>query len=152
MTLKKVLEFMVENIPTIAFCLSRRFKLVIKHSLIIIVIPVIVVLQGCFPDFYEEKVIKEIRQEKVSLKWVEVIGILDQDFPDYVTIQVGKRKQKDTICFSHNIAEVKMQSDTITIAFYGPPTRYDELIAIPQKMGGFNIKIDTLDVPTKTDN
>ncbi len=99
--------------------------------------------QSCFPSFApKENIKKEIRQETVLLKWIDIIGTLDQDYPDYITIQIGK--QKDTICQSHNIANLRVvQGNTIIIEFYGPPQKYNELITIPEEMLGYKIEIDT---------
>ncbi len=109
---------------------------------IVRIIPLVIILQSCFPSFApKEEIKKEIQQEDVSLKWIDVIGTLDQDFPDYVSIQKGK--QKDTICQSHNIVDLKMKEDIIIIGFYGTPESYTEPIHIPKEMLGYKIEIDT---------
>lgn len=99
-------------------------------------------LQSCFPSFAPKKEIKkEIQQEDVLLKWIGVIGILDQDFPDYITIQKGR--QKDTLCESHNVADLKFENNQIMIGFYGSPQRYMKPIEIPNNVMGYEILIDT---------
>lgn len=106
------------------------------------IIPLIMILQSCFPSFTPKMEIKkEIQQENILLKWVDVVGILDQDFPDYITIQKGK--QEDTLCESHNVADLKFENNQITIGFYGSPQRYTKPIEIPDSIMGYEILIDT---------
>lgn len=100
------------------------------------------ILNSCFPSFApKEETIKEIQQGDILLRWIDVVGTLDQDFPDYISIQ--KNEQTDTICKSHNIADLKMKEGTIVIEFYGTPERYAEPIAIPKEVLGYKIDIDT---------
>ena len=112
---------------------------IVKLAKLLIIITIM--LQSCFPKFYEEKIIKEIRQNNVSVKWVEVIGILDQNFPDYISIY-QKNIMDTIICKSHNIADLQMKNDTIIIDFYGTPILYDSIVAIPKEI--FNFKIISL--------
>lgn len=93
------------------------------------------------PNFHSLDLKKKIEQDDLIIKWVDVIGVLDQDFPDYISIQKGE--QKDTICQSHNIADLRMREDTIIIGFYGTPESYTEPITIPKEMLGYKIEIDT---------
>ena len=96
----------------------------------------------CLPSFTPKELVrKEIKQGEVSLKWIDLIGILDQDFPDYITIQTGK--QIDTICQSHNIADIRIEKDSVVIQFYGSPKKYNDLISIPDNVLGHIIVIDT---------
>lgn len=100
------------------------------------------ILNGCFPSFLpKEEIKKEIHQQDVSLKWIDVIGTLDQDFPDYILVQRGE--ETDTICHSHNIADLLLRKDTITIGFYGTSKLYGEPVAIPEGILHFTIEIDT---------
>jgi hypothetical protein len=102
----------------------------------------LIVMQSCFPNFDpKEETVKEIQQESISLKWVNVIGIIDQDFPDYILMKKGSKS--DTICISHNIADLKMIDCDILIGFYGMPIKYSEPISIPKDIFGYNIIIDT---------
>lgn len=116
---------------------------------IIKLIPVIAVLQSCIPSFAPEEVLnKEIKQGSISVKWVDLIGIMDQDYPDLITIQAKKRT--DTICRAHNITNIAfVQSDTILVVFSGIPIKYGKPIAIPDSKFGYKIKIDTTGVPSK---
>jgi hypothetical protein len=112
------------------------------------ILPIIIMLQSCFPSFApKEEVKKEIQQENVLLKWIDVIGTLDQDFPDYISIQKGE--EKETICKSHNIASLRMEDDTIIVGFFGTPKRYSKPITIPKEILGYNIEIDTSFVKIK---
>ena len=86
---------------------------------IIKIILLILILQSCFPRFHSFEIKKEIKHEDVVIQWIEVVGILDQNFPDIITIR--KKKQIDTICRSHNIADINMIGNTITIGFFGTP-------------------------------
>jgi len=109
---------------------------------IIRILLLIVILQSCFPIFRPEvRVKKEIKQGEVIIKWVEVIGILDQNFPDIITIQ--KNKQIDTICKSHNIADVNIIVNTIKMGFFGTPEIWYEPITLPMEIMGYKIEIDT---------
>ena len=102
----------------------------------------IVMLYGCFPSFAPEVMVKrEIRKDDVTVRWIGLKGILDQDFPDYISIQKGELI--DTVCQSHNIANLLLIRDTIRIAFYGNPEQYYEPITIPEMVLGYTIIIDT---------
>lgn len=104
-------------------------------------IPIVFLFLSCFPSFVTEETKKEIKQDALLLKWIDVIGILDQNYPNYITIQVGE--QKDTICRAHNIANLETQGEVIIIDFFGTPKRYNEPITIPEEMLGYKIEIDT---------
>ena len=104
------------------------------------IIFLMMILQSCFLA-PQESVKREIRQGDIFLKWVEIIGILDQNYPDYILIQKGK--QADTICRSHNIADLRIREDVIIVGFYGTPENYSESIIVPEKILGCKIEIDT---------
>ncbi len=96
----------------------------IKKNVLFIVI---CLLQSCFPSFGPTK---ETKQEfnynnSVKIEWYKLIGILDQEFPDYIIASQDKRI--DTICISTNIANLKLINDTIYIGFYGQPKRFQEM-------------------------
>jgi hypothetical protein len=96
------------------------------------------------PDFYSVNLKKKISQNDAVIKWMKVEGILDQDFPDYITIQKGKKI--DTICKAHNIADIKLNKDSnylLIIGFYGHPESYGKAIVIPKKILNYEIEIDT---------
>ena len=116
---------------------------------IIRLIPVIAVLQSCFPSFAPKAVVnKEIQQGSISVKWVDLIGIMDQDYPDLITIRANK--QTDTICSAHNITDIAFaQCDTILVIFSGTPLKYGKPIYIPNSKFGYRIIIDTTGVPSK---
>jgi hypothetical protein len=102
----------------------------------------IVMLQSCFPSFAPAEVIKkELKQGYISLKWIDVIGTLDQNFPDYISIQKGK--QIEILCSSHNIADLRINKNTITIGFYGIPKKHTKPILVPKDVLEYEIKIDT---------
>ena len=42
---------------------------------------VTMIIYSCFPSFEPKtKIIKEIKQENSTIKWIDVVGTLDQDF------------------------------------------------------------------------
>lgn len=101
-----------------------------------------IMLQSCFPSFApKEKIKKEIDNGDILLKWVDVVGTLDQDFPDYIYIRKGEKS--DTICHSHNIADLKVKESVIIIGFYGVPKNYSNPIKIPEETLGHKVEIDT---------
>jgi hypothetical protein len=100
--------------------------------------------QCCVPSFAPEvNAIKKINYENTIVQWNKLIGILDQNFPDYVIIEKGDQ-QIDTICSSHNIADVKiLNSHEILLGFYGRPKKYNKIINIPKEIMEYKIIIDT---------
>ena len=66
---------------------------------------VIGLLVGCFPSFEPKNVLKkEIQEGDIKVKWISLVGILDQDFPDYILLK--KSKSIDTIIKAHNIKDI----------------------------------------------
>jgi hypothetical protein len=99
------------------------------------------------PKFHSINLKKEIKQNTTVIKWIGVTGILDQDFPDYITIRKGNLT--DTICEAHNIADLIIDTNQIIIGFYGSPRRYSRIIQIPEYILGYTIEVDTLYTTTK---
>ena len=97
-----------------------------------------------FPSFRPEvTVFKSIEFKKVLFEWHKARGIMDQNYPDYIS--ATNNKHLDTICKSTNIAELKkVGKDSILIGFYGIPKWEDDVIEIPVKYMYFNIIVDTL--------
>jgi hypothetical protein len=93
------------------------------------------------PNFYSTNLKKEIKQNRTVIIWTSVTGILDQNFPDYIIIR--KDNLIDTICKSHNIADLQMKNDTIIIGFHGTPKIYNRYIIIPDEIYNYKIKINT---------
>lgn len=113
----------------------------IKMKILIFML-LMVTLQSCFPSFAPVEVIKkELKQGDISFKWIDVVGTLDQNFPDYISMQRGT--QIEILCSSHNIADLRINKSTITIGFYGIPKKYTKPILIPTKILEYEIKIDT---------
>jgi hypothetical protein len=104
---------------------------------------VIGLLVGCFPSFEPKNVLKkEIEEGDIEVKWISLVGILDQDFPDYILFK--KNKSIDTICEAHNIKDFTLKNNTITIKFLGTPKKYNYPIEIPEHIYEYNIKVDTI--------
>ena len=102
---------------------------------------VAMIIYSCFPSFEPKtKTIKEIKQENSVIKWIDVIGTLDQDFPDYIIVE--KNNSKDTICKAHNIVEIKLNNDTIIISFDGQPKEYSTPINIKENALGYKVKVN----------
>ncbi len=102
---------------------------------------VAMIIYSCFPSFEPKtKTIKEIKQENSVIKWIDVIGTLDQDFPDYIIVE--KNNIKDTICKAHNIVEIKLNNDTIIISFDGQPKEYSTPINIKENSLGYKVKVN----------
>ena len=102
---------------------------------------VAMIIYSCFPSFEPKtKTIKEIKQENSVIKWIDVIGTLDQDFPDYIIVE--KNTIKDTICKAHNIVEIKLNNDTIIISFDGQPKEYSTPINIKENALGYKVKVN----------
>ena len=100
-----------------------------------------IIIYSCFPSFEPKtKIIKEIKQENSVIKWIDVIGTLDQDFPDYIIVE--KNDIKDTICKAHNIVELKLNKDTIIISFDGQPKEYSIPIGIKENTLGYKVKVN----------
>ena len=58
------------------------------------------------PSFSEEEIVKKIENGKVTIEWKRTMGVLDQNFSHIITIRNGQ--SVDTICESHNIADLKL--------------------------------------------
>ena len=102
---------------------------------------VAMIIYSCFPSFEPKtKTIKEIKQENSVIKWIDVIGTLDQDFRDYIIVE--KNNIKDTICKAHNIVEIKLNNDTIIISFDGQPKEYSTPINIKENSLGYKVKVN----------
>ena len=102
---------------------------------------VAMIIYSCFPSFEPKtKTIKEIKQENSVIKWIDVIGTLDQDFPDYIIVE--KNNIKDTICKAHNILEIKLNNDTIIISFDRQPKEYSTSINIKENALGYKVKVN----------
>ena len=99
------------------------------------------IIYSCFPSFEPKtKIIKEIKQENSTIKWIDVVGTLDQDFPDYIVVE--KNDIKDTICKAHNIVGLKLNNDTIIISFDGQPKEYSTPIGIKENTLGYKVKVN----------
>ena len=102
---------------------------------------VTMIIYSCFPSFEPKtKIIKEIKQENSTIKWIDVVGTLDQDFPDYIIVE--KNDIKDTIRKAHNIVELKLNKDTIIISFDGQPKEYSIPIGIKENTLGYKVKVN----------
>ena len=102
---------------------------------------VTMIIYSCFPSFEPKtKIIKEIKQENSTIKWIDVVGTLDQDFPDYIIVE--KNNIKDTICKAHNIVGLKLNNDTIIISFDGQPKEYSTPIGIKENTLGYKVKVN----------
>lgn len=93
------------------------------------------------PSFSEEEVVKKIEDGKVTIEWKRTIGVLDQNFPQIITIRSGQ--SIDTICESHNIADLKLNKYNLIIGFYGHPVKYNNKVNLPVKALNYNIRVDT---------
>lgn len=103
----------------------------------------LLLLQNCFPSFEPKKeILKEVTQNETKIEWIDLIGTLDQDFPDYIIIK--KNNRIDTICEAHNIKDFTLKNNTITIKFLGTPKKYNYPIEIPEHIYEYNIKVDTI--------
>ena len=101
---------------------------------------VVAILQSCFPSFEpKEEVKEELKHEKTSIKWIKVVGILDQNYPDYIIME--KANLIDTICEAHNISRLNLKKDTVIITFDGYPKRYATPINVKEEVLGLKIKI-----------
>jgi hypothetical protein len=93
------------------------------------------------PKFYSVILIKKIENAKTVVEWKSVTGILDQNFPDFITVR--KENIVDTICRSHNIADLNFINNQIRIAFFGKPQQYENAFSIPDQIMGYKIITDT---------
>ena len=101
---------------------------------------VVIILQNCFPSFEpKEEVKEELKHEKTSIKWIKVVGILDQNYPDYIIME--KANLIDTICEAYNISRLNLKKDTVIITFDGHPKRYATPINVKEEALGLKIKI-----------
>jgi hypothetical protein len=97
---------------------------------------------SCFPSFAPQKVVvKKIENGKMTIEWINQRGILDQSFPDYILVKDSQKV--DTLCVTHNIADLKFNRNIVIIGFYGKPQKYNAAIKIPNTIGCYKISIDT---------
>ena len=103
---------------------------------------VIGLLVGCFPSFEPKNVLKkEIREGDIEVKWISLVGILDQDFPDYILLK--KNKSIDTIIKAHNIKDIDVYKKNIKIFFKGYPKLHNKNILPPKNILEYKIIIDS---------
>ena len=101
---------------------------------------VVIIFHNRFPSFEpKEEVKEELNHEKTSIKWIKVVGILDQNYPDYIIME--KDNLIDTICEAHNISGLNLKKDTVIITFDGHPKRYANPINAKEEALGLKIKI-----------
>ncbi|MFV0530282.1 MAG: hypothetical protein ACK5MD_02465 [Flavobacteriales bacterium] len=121
---------------------KKKIKtMLLSISFLIILIIVYLYFFLPVPKFTSEKTIKNIKKNNTIIVWKEIVGVLDQDFPDYIVVK--ESKTVDTICQAHNIANVELIDNTVKIDFYGTPRCYDKPIFIPKSIFGFDIKVDS---------
>jgi len=89
----------------------------------------------------EIDMLKKIEDKNVTIEWHQQIGILDQDFPDFITMQKGKII--DTICYARNIANIETYNEELKIGFYGTPKYLHQNFVIRKEIFGYKIMIDT---------
>ena len=117
----------------------------LKYILIVFTIIGIIV---CFyihfpiPSFEPEKeILKKIEDKNIIIEWNKRIGILDQNFPDYIIIQKGK--VIDTVCNAYNIANIETYNEELRIGFYGTPEYFHQNFVIREEIFGYKIIIDS---------
>lgn len=93
------------------------------------------------PSFSEEELVKKIEDGKVTIEWKRTTGVLDQNFPQIITVRNGQ--SIDTICESHNIADLKLNEYNLIIGFYGQPVKYNNKLNLPKRILNYNVKVDT---------
>jgi hypothetical protein len=109
---------------------------------VIKILLLIILLYSCVPSFAPEIVVeKKLELDGAEIEWCRLLGIMDQNFPGYVTIKRGA--QTDTVCQSHNIADISAKGHVITVGFYGSPVKYESPIQLSGHVMGFQIVLDT---------
>lgn len=104
-------------------------------------------LTSCFPSFKPKvELMKMVKDESVTIKWVKSIGILDQNFPGYIIVE--HINENDTICAAYNIANLDLIDKSIVIGFYGAQQYADREQGLDETKYGYKIVADT----TKTDH
>lgn len=99
-------------------------------------------LVECFPSFEPKNVIKkEIKEGNMELKWISLVGTLDQNFPDYILLK--KSKLTDTIIKAHNIKNIDVYEKSIKLYFEGTPKLYNKNISPPRNILEYRIIIDS---------
>lgn len=99
-------------------------------------------LVGCFPSFEPKNVVKkEIKEGNMELKWISLVGTLDQNFPDYILLK--KSKLTDTIIKAHNIKNIDVYEKSIKLYFEGTPKLYNKNISPPRNILEYRIIIDS---------
>jgi hypothetical protein len=94
------------------------------------------------PNFIPKKeVLKKVEDKNITIEWNRQIGILDQKFPDYITMQRGKILY--TVCKAHNIADININDGNLVIGFYGNPKYNPQCFIIPEKIFEYKIIIDS---------
>jgi len=89
----------------------------------------------------DKVIIKEIKSPLMKIEWFTYSAAFGE-FPNFVTVIT--RDKVDTICISTNIADVaSLGNDSIKLAFYGYPKKYDQKIELPLKVQSFIIVSDT---------
>jgi hypothetical protein len=119
----------------------KKNKLIFSLILLLSIVCILLYFFFPVPKFYSVNLIKKIENAKTFVEWKSVTGILDQNFPDFITIR--KENIVDTICRSHNIADLNFINNQIIIAFYGKPQQYENAFLIPDQVMGYKIITDT---------
>jgi hypothetical protein len=108
------------------------------------ILPLIMLLQSCFPVFKstpkDRLFLKEINVSPIKLEWF-FYSAVSFETPDYITIE--KEGEIDTICIANNVADLKLKGNKIVIGFYGNPKKYTEAIKMPTTAMGYEIVTDT---------
>lgn len=119
-----------------------------KLKMIIIVVFSLLVMLALYlyfflpvPSFSEEEVVKKIEDGKATIEWKRTTGVLDQNFPQIITVRNGQ--SIDTICESHNIADLELNENNLIIGFYGRPVKYNNKLNLPKRILNYNVKVDT---------
>jgi hypothetical protein len=104
----------------------------------------LILISSCIPSFMPEKktIIQIEIEERTKFKWISLVGILDQNFPDFVISE--QENVIDTICRSTNITEMYFYDSTLTIQFSGDPKLYFETIKIPTNSFNYKVVVDTM--------
>jgi hypothetical protein len=81
-----------------------------------------------------------IKTADIEIEWF-FYSLISNTTPEYIII--SQNGVYDTICKSHNIADVYLKTDTIHIDFYGKPHAYYKLLSIPDSIFHYPIIVDT---------
>jgi hypothetical protein len=101
-----------------------------------------VFVSSCFPDFSPKKAyIKTIESEYMYIEWFTFLGVMDQEFPDYIVYK--SNDLVDTLLVSNNVADIQLNliEDNLKISFYGAP----------KLMKNSDFKRSTLNIPLIVD-